>query len=313
MTAIAVPPAVPVAPVRVALFRRLVRRPVGLVSLIFLAIVAVLTFIGPLVAPQDPNFADIRSILSGPSPAHLLGTDGSGRDVLSRLLAATQTSIAAALVAVVVAVLIGVISGLIAGYYQGWFNTVATWVTELTMALPGIVVLLAARAVLGPSVWLSMVIFGILLSPGFFRLVFASVTAVRGELYVDAARVSGLSDARIIGRHVLSVVRAPIIIQAAIVSGIAIAIQSGLEFLGLGDSNVPTWGSMLTDAFKNIYKNPAGLIWPSLAIALTCIALTLLANVLRDELERTVTVRRVAVARCRAAPARSPPSPPRSR
>jgi ABC-type dipeptide/oligopeptide/nickel transport system ATPase component/ABC-type dipeptide/oligopeptide/nickel transport system permease subunit len=292
MTAIAVPPVVPVAPVRVALFRRLVRRPVGLVSLIFLAIIAVLTFIGPLIAPQDPNFADIRSILSGPSSAHLLGTDGSGRDVLSRLLAATQTSIAAALVAVVVAVLIGVVSGLIAGYYQGWFNTVATWVTELTMALPGIVVLLAARAVLGPSVWLSMVIFGILLSPGFFRLVFASVTAVRGELYVDAARVSGLSDTRIIGRHVLSVVRAPIIIQAAIVSGIAIAIQSGLEFLGLGDANVPTWGSMLTDAFKNIYKNPVGLVWPSLAIALTCIALTLLANVLRDELERTVTVRR---------------------
>ncbi|MGK4422482.1 hypothetical protein ACSLVQ_29950, partial [Klebsiella pneumoniae] len=71
-----------------------------------------------------------------------------------------------------------------------------------------------------------------------------------------------------------------------------IAIQSGLEFLGLGDANVPTWGSMLTDAFKNIYKNPVGLVWPSLAIALTCIALTLLANVLRDELERTVTVRR---------------------
>ncbi|MFJ6653405.1 ATP-binding cassette domain-containing protein [Microbacterium sp. NPDC091313] len=292
MTAIDVPPAVPTAPVRVRLFRRLIRRPVGLVSLVFLAIVAVLAIVGPLIAPQDPNFADLRAILANPGPDHLLGADGSGRDVFSRLLTATQTSIAAALIAVVVAVVLGVVSGLIAGYYQGWFNAVATWVTELNMALPGIVVLLAARAVIGPSVWLSMVIFGILLSPGFFRLVYASVTAVRNELYVDAARVSGLSDLRIIGRHVLSVVRAPIIIQSAIVAGIAIAIQSGLEFLGLGDVNVPTWGSMLTDAFKNIYKNPVLLIWPSLAIALTCIALTLLANVLRDELERTVTVRR---------------------
>jgi peptide/nickel transport system permease protein len=292
MTAVDVPPTVPVAPVRVALFRRLVRRPLGLVSLVFLALVAVLAIIGPFITPQDPNFADIRSILAGPGPDHVLGTDGSGRDVLSRLLAATQTSIAAALIAVVVAVAIGVISGLIAGYYQGWFNTAATWVTELNMALPGIVVLLAARAVVGPSVWLSMVIFGILLAPAFFRLVYASVTAVRGELYVDAARVSGLSDLRIIGRHVLSVVRAPIIIQASIIAGIAIAIQSGLEFLGLGDVNTPTWGSMLTDGFKNIYKNPVLLVWPSLAIALTCIALTLLANVLRDELERTVSVRR---------------------
>lgn len=292
MTAIDVPPAVPIAPVRVNLFRRLMKKPLGVVSALFLLLVAVVALIGPAIAPQDPNFADIRSILSPPGAAHILGTDGSGRDVLSRLLAATQTSVAAALIAVVVAVVLGVVSGLIAGYYQGWFNTVATWVTELNMALPGIVVLLAARAVLGPSVWISMFIFGILLAPAFFRLVYAAVTAVRGELYVDAARVSGLGDGRIIGRHVLAVVRAPIIIQGAIISGIALAIQSGLEFLGLGDVNVPTWGSMLTDGFKNIYKTPVLMIWPSLAIALTCVALTLLANVMRDELERTVTVRR---------------------
>ncbi|MEO2134330.1 dipeptide/oligopeptide/nickel ABC transporter permease/ATP-binding protein [Microbacterium laevaniformans] len=292
MTAVDVPNSVPVAPVRVSLMRRLVRRPLGLVSLGFLALVILIAIIGPFIAPQDPNYADIRAILAPPGADHLLGTDSAGRDVFSRLLLATQTSIAAALVALVTALVLGVVSGLIAGYYQGWFNTVATWVTELNMALPAMVVLLAARAALGPSVWLSMFIFGILLSPGSFRLVFASVTAVRAELYVDAARVSGLSDARIIGRHVLSVVRAPIIIQSAIIAGIAIAIQSGLEFLGLGDSSVPTWGAMLNDGFKSIYKQPMLMLWPSLAIALTCIALTLLANVMRDELERTVTVRR---------------------
>ncbi|MGN6218643.1 MAG: dipeptide/oligopeptide/nickel ABC transporter permease/ATP-binding protein [Microbacterium sp.] len=292
MTAIDVPLDVPVAPVRVSLWRRLLRRPLGLASLLFLVLLAIIAIIGPAIAPQDPNYADIRNVLAPPSAAHLLGTDGSGRDVFSRLLAATQTTVAAALLALVVALVLGVISGLIAGYYQGWFNSTATWVTELNMALPGIVVLLAARAVLGPSVWISMFIFGILLAPAFYRLVYASVTAVRSELYVDAARVSGLSDTRIIGRHVLSVVRAPIIIQSAIIAGIAIAIQSGLEFLGLGDVAVPTWGQMLNDGFKNIYKEPLLMLWPSLAIALTCIALTLLANVMRDELERTVSVRR---------------------
>ncbi|SDG68594.1 dipeptide/oligopeptide/nickel ABC transporter permease/ATP-binding protein [Microbacterium sp. 77mftsu3.1] len=280
------------APVRMHLARRLLKRPVGVGAALFLLLIVVIAVIGSAIAPLDPNYADIRNVLASPGGENLLGTDSSGRDVWSRLLVATQTSVIAALLAVAVAIVIGVVSGLIAGYYQGWFNAVATWVTELNMALPGIVILLAARAVLGPSVWISMFIFGILLAPSFFRLVYAAVTAVRGELYVDAARVSGLSDARIIGRHVLSVVRAPIIIQAAIIAGIALAIQSGLEFLGLGDVKVPTWGSMLNDGFKNISRTPLLLIWPSLAIALTCIALTLLANVMRDELERTVSVRR---------------------
>ena len=295
MSELSTPLAVPApgkAPVRMNLFRRILKRPLGVAAAAFLLLVAIVAIIGPQVAPLDPNYVDIRNVLAAPGGPNLLGTDSSGRDVWSRLLAATQTSIAAALLAVVVAIVIGVISGLIAGYYQGWFNTVATWITELNMALPGIVVLLAARAVLGPSVWTSMFIFGLLLAPSFFRLVYAAVTAVRDELYVDAARVSGLSDTRIIGRHVLSVVRAPIIIQASVIAGIALAIQSGLEFLGLGDPQVPTWGAMLSDGFKSINRTPFLLIWPSIAIALVCIALTLLANVMRDELERTVSVRR---------------------
>ncbi|MBU4464261.1 MAG: dipeptide/oligopeptide/nickel ABC transporter permease/ATP-binding protein [Actinobacteria bacterium] len=292
MTAIDVPATIPTPSAKASLLRRLVRRPVGLISLIFLGLVVLIALIGQWIAPYDPNLASLQLVLDPPSAAHLLGTDGAGRDVLSRLLVATQVSIAAALVALVTALVIGVISGLIAGYYRGWFDAVASWVTALIMALPGIVVLLAARAVLGPSVWLSMLIFGVLLAPAFYRLVYAAVTAVRSELYVDAARVSGLSDISIIGRHILSVVRAPIIIQSAIIAGIAIAIQSGLEFLGLGDTSVPTWGSMLSDAFTAIYKQPLLMVWPSLAIALTCIALTLLANAMRDVLERTVVVRR---------------------
>lgn len=292
MTAVETPLTVPTPQVRVNLLRRLLKRPIGAAALVFLGIVAVVAAIGPLIAPQDPNLASLQLVLASPSADHILGADSAGRDVFSRLLAATQISVAAALVALVVAILIGVVAGLIAGYYQGWFDAVSSWFTGLVMALPGIVVLLAARAVLGPSVWISMAIFGILLSPAYFRLVYAAVTAVRSELYVDAARVSGLSDPRIIGKHILSVVRAPIIIQSAIIAGIAIAIQSGLEFLGLGDLSVPTWGSMLNDGFVNIYKAPLLMVWPSLAIALTCIALTLLANAMRDELERTVSVRR---------------------
>ncbi|GAP55218.1 glutathione transport system permease protein GsiD, partial [Arthrobacter sp. Hiyo6] len=291
MTVIAPPEAVPTPQTGIAP-SPLRHRPLGLTALLFLALVTIIAVVGPWLAPQDPNKASLESVLAPAGPGHPLGADSAGRDILSRLLAATQVSIAAALVALITALAIGVIAGLIAGYYRGWFDAGASWVTSLIMALPGMVVLLAARAVLGPSVWLAMLVFGILLSPSYFRLVNAAVTAVRHELYIDAARVSGLSDLRIIGRHIPSVIRAPIIIHSAIIAGIAIAIQSGLEFLGLGDASVPTWGQMLNDAFTNMYKAPTLMLWPSLAISLTCIALTLFANAMRDELERTVTIRR---------------------
>jgi peptide/nickel transport system permease protein len=287
----AIPPPPTVRP-RASLLRRLLRRPLGLASLLFLTFVVVIAVIGPWIAPFDPNRASLQLILAPPDGQHLLGSDNSGRDVLSRLLAATRVSIAAAALATLVALVVGVIAGLIAGYYRGWFEGAASWITSLVMALPGLVVLLAARAVLGSSVWIAMLIFGLLLAPAYYRLVYAAVAAVRTELYIDAARVSGLSDLRIIGRHVAAAVRAPIIIQSAIVAGIAIAIQSGLEFLGLGDLSVPTWGSMLNDGFLSIYRMPLLMIWPSLAISLVCIALTLFANSLRDELERVVVFRR---------------------
>jgi peptide/nickel transport system permease protein len=279
--------ALPIPAAKVSLFRRLLTHPTGAASLVILFLVALTSVLAPLLATHDPNTANLQAVLAKAGSGHLLGADSAGRDVFSRLLFAGQFSLAGALLALGVAVVLGVIGGLIAGYYGGWFDSVSSWLTGLLMALPGMVVLLAARAVLGPSMWLSMMIFGIMLSPAYFRLVYASVTAVRNELYVDAARVSGLSDFRIIGRHILTVVRAPVIIQSAMILGIAIAIQAGLEFLGLGDLNIPTWGSMLNDGFINLYKSPTLVLWPSLIIGLVCIALTLLANAMRDELERS--------------------------
>lgn len=281
------PLALPTTAAKVSLFRKLLTHPTGAASLLVLFLVALASILAPVLATHDPNAANLKNVLAKAGSEHLLGADSAGRDVFSRLLFAGQFSLAGALVALAVALVIGVTAGLIAGYYGGWFDSVSSWLTGLMMALPGMVVLLAARAVVGPSMWLSMMIFGVMLSPAFFRLVYASVTAVRNELYVDAARVSGLSDFRIIGRHILTVVRAPVIIQSAMVLGIAIAIQAGLEFLGLGDRSIPTWGSMLNDGFINIFKAPTLVLWPALVIGLVCVALTLLANAMRDELERS--------------------------
>lgn len=270
-----------------SLLRRLLKRPLAVGALSFLTLVILVAIVGPLLAPHDPETASALDVLAPASADHLLGTDSAGRDVLSRLLYATRFSIAGAVLALVVAAVLGVTSGLIAGYYKKWFEGVSDWVVGLIQALPGIVVLLAARAVVGPSMWISMAIFGVLLSPAFYRLVYATVSAVRDELYVDAARVSGLSNGRIIARHILTVVRGPALVQAAFVTGVAIAIQAGLEFLGLGDLSLATWGGMLNDGFANIYSDPILMLWPSLAIGLTCVSLVLLANAMRDTLERS--------------------------
>jgi ABC-type dipeptide/oligopeptide/nickel transport system ATPase component/ABC-type dipeptide/oligopeptide/nickel transport system permease subunit len=265
--------------------RRLFKNPLGIASIVILGTIALLAIFAPVIAPFEENFANISKTLAAPDSTNILGTDSAGRDNWSRLLFGAQLTLLSALLCAGVAIAIGLPAGLIAGYYAGKFEAVSNWVVSILMSLPGLIVLLTIRAAFGPSVWISMIAFGILISPSYFRLTRAAVQSVRNELYVDAARVSGLSDLRIVARHIFSVVRAPIIIQTAAIAGVAIAIQSGLEFLGLGDPTKATWGVMLSEGFKNVYLTPTLLLWPALAMALTIGGLVLLGNAIRDALE----------------------------
>ena len=266
-------------------FRRMLRNPLGVISLSLLTIIVLTAVFAPLIAPFDPTYADVGNTLADPGGQNLLGTDSAGRDVFSRLVYGARLTLVSALLCAVVAIAIGLPSGLIAGFYGGAFDSTSNWFSNMLMALPAIVILLSVRAAFGPSAWFSMIAFGILISPAYFRLTRTAVQSVRNELYVDAARVVGLSDARIISRHVLSVVRAPLIIQTALICGIAIAVQSGLQFLGLGDPTEASWGQMLGDGFDNIYIQPLLMLWPALAIGITIGTLVLLGNAIRDALE----------------------------
>jgi ABC-type dipeptide/oligopeptide/nickel transport system ATPase component/ABC-type dipeptide/oligopeptide/nickel transport system permease subunit len=271
--------------VRSTVIRRLFRNPLGIVAVTILLAISLLAILAPVLAPFDQNYANIAKTLAAPDSVNILGTDSAGRDVWSRLLFGAQLTLLSALLCAGVAIAIGLPAGLIAGYYAGKFEAASNWVVSILMSLPGLIVLLTIRAAFGPSVWMSMIAFGILISPSYFRLTRTAVQSVRNELYVDAARVSGLSDLSIISRHIFSVVRAPIIIQTAAIAGVAIAIQSGLEFLGLGDPTKATWGVMLSEGFKNVYLTPTLLFWPALAMALTIGGLVLLGNAIRDALE----------------------------
>jgi len=293
---------------RTGVVRRLFANPFGAGSAVAIVLIVLIAVVAPLLPLPSPNAGDLSSAMQGPGPEHWLGTDTTGRDILSRLIWGARVNLLGAALAVLVALVLGVPLGIAAGYYRGWVDSAAGWINDLVMALPGIIVLLAVSAVIGPSIWTAMAIFGVMLAPAYFRIVRASVLAVRGELYVDAAVVAGLSDARILSRHVVAVVRAPLLIQGARLAVIAIAIQAGLEFLGIGDVSVPSWGGMLNEGFRRIYDTPLLIVWPSLAIGIVSMAFVLFANALRDALEERTVVSRTRRPRRRpekTAPARA--------
>ncbi|WP_160051368.1 dipeptide/oligopeptide/nickel ABC transporter permease/ATP-binding protein [Nocardiopsis sp. FR26] len=266
---------------------RLLRHPLGSPALVFVVLAVAVAVAGRWLAPHDPTATSVALVMAPPSAEHWLGGDAAGRDVLSRLVVATTYSLAGGMVVAALAALSGVTGGLAAGYFGGWVDTAGAWLTALVMSAPAMVILLAARTAFGPSLWLSMAVFGALISPVYYRVVYNAVRAVCGEPYVDAARTSGLSTPRIIARHVLLAVRAPVILVSSGVVAAGIGMMAALDFLGLGSPSTPTWGQMLSEGFYDMARNPLLVLWPSLALGLTMVALVLLGNALRDELEGT--------------------------
>jgi ABC-type dipeptide/oligopeptide/nickel transport system ATPase component/ABC-type dipeptide/oligopeptide/nickel transport system permease subunit len=271
---------------RGAVLRRLIRNPVAVGCTLFLLLVILFGLLAPLLAPYPPGQTNLAAVNAGPfTPGHLLGGDASGRDILSRLMWGTRETLLSCVIILSVALVVGVPAGLIAGYYRGKFEAVTNWVSDVILCMPGLVLLIALYAFTGPNVAAAMAVFGVLVAPSYFRLVRGVVVGVRNELYIDAAKVVGLSDARIVSKHILWSVRAPVIIQSSFVLAAGIAIEAAIDFLGLGNPAQASWGGMLQAAFANLYNNPRAVIWPAVLISLTILALVLLGNALRDELQ----------------------------
>ncbi|MBE4740838.1 MULTISPECIES: dipeptide/oligopeptide/nickel ABC transporter permease/ATP-binding protein [Streptomyces] len=285
-----------------SLFVRLLRNPQAAICLAFVVLIAFVAIFAPLLAPYSATYTDLEAVGAPAfSTGHVLGGDAAGRDVLSRLIWGTRQSGLASLIVLGVSLAVGAVSGLVAGFYRGRFETVSGFATDVVMSLPGVVLLIALYSLTGPDIPVAMAVFGLLVAPGYYRLVRGVVLGVRGELYVDAARVVGLSDLRIVGRHVLWAVRVPIVIQSSFVLAAGIGIEAGVTFLGLGDSNAGSWGVVLQKAFEDVYNNPLGIVWPALLISVTILALILLGNALSDVLQasarsKPVTARQRKVA-----------------
>ncbi|WP_431826063.1 dipeptide/oligopeptide/nickel ABC transporter permease/ATP-binding protein [Microbacterium algeriense] len=267
---------------RSSLFRRFLRHPGGYIPLAIFVLIVLVGVFAPLLAPMDPNLVDLAAAKAPPSSEHLLGGDSTGRDILSRLIYGTRTTLWGALITIVTALVIGVPSGVAAGYFGGVFDRVATWISDALQSIPGMIILLVVAAGSRNNFELLMATVGVFMVPGYFRIARSQTLAVRSEPYIDAARVSGLSDARIIFRHVITAVYPPVIIQTALTAGIAMGMQAGLQFLGIGDSNVPSWGAMMLEGFRLMLTYPLMLLWPSAALGLTIAVLAIMGSTLAE-------------------------------
>jgi len=265
---------------------RLLKNKGAVIGLVTLLVTAVVIVFAPVFAPYDPIQANTNATLAGPTLTHLLGTDTIGRDVLSRILYGGRLSLLVGVLAIAIACGVGFPLGMIAGYYGSWVDRVISRVIDVMLAFPGILLALAVVAVLGSSVLNVTIAVGISLIPGFVRLVRSSYLSAKENVYVEAARVVGVGDARIMIRHILPNMIASVVVLASVAMGWAIIIGASLSFLGLGaQAPTPEWGADLASGREWIRSAWWMSTFPGLAIMVVIVAINWLGDGLRDALD----------------------------
>jgi peptide/nickel transport system permease protein len=254
-------------------------------SIIILLLFAV-ALLAPALSQYDPARIDVENILSPPGTQHWMGTDESGRDVLSRMIYGARISMLVGFVAVGIATFIGILFGAVAGYYGGRIDAVVMRFVDLMLCFPTFFLILAVIAVLEPSLMNIMIVIGVTGWMGVARLVRAEFLALKEQEFVQAARAFGASDLRIIFRHLLPNAMAPVFVSATFGIAGAILTESALSFFGLGvQPPTPSWGNILSSGYKNIDFAYWLSIFPGLAILVTALGYNLLGEGLRDALD----------------------------
>ena len=282
MTAIALPDA--------KFRRRITRRrafshyPAAWVALLYLAVLLAAAAAAGVVAPYDAEQQDLSQSLAGPSSSHWLGTDRLGRDVFSRLLFGARVTLLDVAVATAVFLAVGIPLGVAAGYRGGRLDRIVVRFADLVLAVPGIVVLLMVVAVFPGNDIATMLALGLIGCPGLLRIVRGSTLAIRDELYVKAARLSGLGTPAILRRHVLPRISGPIIVQTSLFCATALIAESGLSFLGLTrpETRGPSWGNMVAEASNAMSQDSWLLVPTGGVLVITVIAFGVVGDAVRD-------------------------------
>ncbi|GAC1315898.1 MAG: ABC transporter permease [Chloroflexota bacterium] len=288
---------VPVAPPRPTLPRAreqpragfvavLVRSRLTVLGMAIVGAFIVLALVGPVLSGYDPNAPVLAQRLQGPSAAHVLGTDDTGRDMATRIALGARISLLMGFAAMVIPFAIGVPLGLCAGYFGGRWDFVIMRVVEILLTLPSIVLALAIVTVLGAGVSSVIVAVGITAIPTFARLARAAALTVRGLDFVQAAKVIGASELRIVVQHLFPSCLPPLIVQASLGIGTTILTAAALGFLGLGvQPPSPEWGAMLSRGRTYVASAVHVVAFPGMAIALVVLGFNLLGDGLRDALD----------------------------
>jgi peptide/nickel transport system permease protein len=263
-------------------------RPLAAVSAGILAAVVLIAVLAPLIAPRDPTELDLIHSLAGPSSAHLLGTDGSGRDVLSRLIYGARTSLGGPALVVLLSTLVGLPLGLLGGYFGGLIDNVLGRLWDLMLAFPSLLLAIVIVATFGQGLIPAVIAIAITYVPFVARIARGLVLVERPKQYVAACRLQGFSTARVLGGHILPNISGPMIAQLTLNFGYALLDLAALSFIGLG-VRPPTsdWGGMLADGKSTILTTVNPVIWPSIAILVVVICVNLIGQGVADKLQRS--------------------------
>jgi len=272
-------------------WRTMRRNPSAISGLAGLTLLILVTVLAPILAPYDPTAMHTDRLLEGPSGAHLFGSDDLGRDVLSRVLWGGRESLRVSLTGILIAMGGGTLLGLYSGYYGGRADSLIMRLTDIWLAFPAILMVLAIVATLGPSLGTVLIGLSISAMPWFVRFVRGSVLAARHFEYITSAQVIGASDRRIMFNHVLPNVLAPIIVYATLGLGNAIMVTAGMSYIGLGaQPPSPEWGAMLNYGRNYLREAWWMSMFPGLAIFVAVMCVNLLGDGLRDALDPKLRV-----------------------
>ncbi len=262
-------------------------KPLGAIGAVIIAIMVIMAVFAPMIATHDYRRTNARQKLQTPSGEHWFGTDQLGRDLFSRVVYGARVSLMVGFMGTFLGVLFGSVIGLVSGYLGGWVDSILMRFVDAVQAFPGLILALAIVAALGPGLTKAFIAISITLLARPARVVRGSVLGAKATPWVEAARTVGASDLRIMFRHILPNVMAPIIVLASLVLGIAILIEASLSYLGLGvQPPTPAWGSMLNQASSGFFETyPHLALIPGIAISLAVFAFNLFGDALRDVLD----------------------------
>jgi peptide/nickel transport system permease protein len=279
---------------RIPVLGEVLKQPLGALGFaIVLGFILVVIF-APLLAPYSYEKQDIPHMLNGPSRTYLLGTDHLGRDLLSRLIYGSRIALGTAVPSVAIALVGGMLLGLISGYLGGFVDDVIIVFIDSIKAFPAVVLALAILAMLGPSLTNEIIVIGLAWIPGYARVARAQVMSVRQNVYIQAEQSLGATAPRIVLRHILPNILAPVLILAAMDLPVVITFEAGLSFLGMGvRPPTPSWGVILADGFNFIRESPWAITWAAVVLLVTTLGFTLFGETLRDVLDpRLIGTRR---------------------